>query len=325
MQRQPFEPANLDAGIKTFLDDLTESGSVGFDSAPVEEMRALFVELATHLDAPNAELEAVSDHQAPGPDGEITVRLYVPKNARPNGGALVFFHGGGWVIGNLQTHDSMCRRLANHGGVKVISVDYRLAPEHKYPAAIDDAIAAYTWVCGEAEFFDIDRKQIAVGGDSAGGALAAIVSNELAKTDLRPAMQVLIYPVTQIIGATLSRAVLADGYFLSANDIKFFGEQYLSEPGQALLPKVSPILHPDLSNVPPALIVTAGFDPLCDEGLAYAEKLRWAGVGVEEIHAPSLIHGFANLTALSPAALSAVEDTAQRMGKALKRQSRSKG
>ncbi len=318
MQHQRFDPKHLDAGISAFLKDMAEGGGGPISAAPISDVRQLFAALAAQLEAPTDELASVTDMTTSGTDVDIPVRVYVPVSAQTNGGALVFYHGGGWTIGDLETHDALCRRLAHHSGAKVFSVEYRLAPENPFPAAIDDAMVAYNWVRTQAEHFEVDPKRIAVGGDSAGGNLAAVVSNQMIGTGFGPAFQLLIYPATQLIGSTLSREFLSEGYFLSSTDMLFFAKQYLPDMNEALQPKVSPLLQEDISGTPPTLLITAGFDPLCDEGMAYGEKLRRAGTTVEEIHTPSMIHGFFNFTALSPTALSIVEDTGRRLGEALK-------
>lgn len=318
MQHERFDPKYLDAGISTFLKDMAQGEGGPISAAPIADIRQLFAALAAQLEAPTDELASVTNMTISGTEIDIPVRVYVPASAKANGGALVFYHGGGWTIGDLETHDALCRRLAHHSGAKVFSVEYRLAPEHPFPAAIDDAMAAYNWIRTQAARFEIDPKCIAVGGDSAGGNLAAVVSNQMIGSGIGPAFQLLIYPATQLAGSTLSREFLGEGYFLSAADMLFFGQQYLPDLSEALQPKASPLLQEDLSGAPPALIITAGFDPLCDEGMAYGEKLRRAGTAVEEIHAPSMIHGFFNFTALSPTALSIVEDAARKLGQALK-------
>ena len=207
--------------------------------------------------------------------------------------ALVYFHGGGWVIGDLDTHDGVCRLIANAAQCAVISVDYRLAPEHKFPAAVDDAWAATRWIVGHAGQLAIDPTRVAVGGDSAGGNLAAVVAL-MARDAGGPtlALQVLQYPVTDLSAETRSYQDFAEGYTLTRTGMRWFKAHYLDKPEDARDWRVSPLLAPSLAGVAPALIVTAGFDPLRDEGTAYAERLRDAGVTVDYVCYGGMLHGF---------------------------------
>jgi acetyl esterase len=244
--------------------------------------------------APQVEGEAVKhveDRTIPGPAGEIPIRIYRPADGTLP--ALVYFHGGGWVIGNLDSHDLVCRMLANRSGAVVISVDYRLAPEHKYPAAADDSYAATKWVADNASELDIDPNAIAVGGDSAGGNLAAVVSL-MAKEKGGPklAMQMLVYPVTDYSFETASYTDNAEGYFLTRDAMVWFWDHYLNDRSEGSQPQASPLQATDLSGLPPAWVITAEYDPLRDEGEAYAEKLREAGVPVTVERYNGMIHGF---------------------------------
>jgi acetyl esterase len=232
----------------------------------------------------------------PGPAGAIRARHYQPAATNTEPALLVFYHGGGFVIGDLDTHDDLCRLICRDGGISVLSVDYRLAPEHKAPAAVDDAYAAYRWALEHAAELGADPARVAVGGDSAGGNLAALVSQR-ARTDrlTLPALQVLIYPATDLCGDTRSKTLFADGYFLTARNIDWFMEHYLGGAEvSADDPTVSPLLADDLSGLPPALVLTGGFDPLRDEGNAYAEAMRAAGAPVDLREERSLVHAFVN-------------------------------
>lgn len=246
----------------------------------------------------------VEDRSFQGPGGRVPVRIYRPRRATSLP-ALVYFHGGGFVVGGLRTHDGTCRALAVGGDCVVISVDYRLAPEHPFPAAVEDARAGFRWVRSEADSLGVDKERIAVGGDSAGGNLAAVVC--LAERDEGaplPRFQLLIYPATDMTRALPSHRTLAEGFFLEAETIDWFLEQYLP-PGTDLRDwRASPLLSDSLAGLPPALVVTAGFDPLRDEGEAYAQKLRDAGVATVELHEPGLVHGFVNMAVLRRAAQS---------------------
>lgn len=253
----------------------------------------------------------VTSLSIPGPDGAIPARLYRPAAQDGDSALLVFYHGGGFVIGDLDTHDDLCRLICRDGGITVLSVDYRLAPEHKAPAAADDAYAAFRWAVEHAAELGVDADRIAVDGDSAGGNLAAVVSQRARNQGAPlPALQVLIYPVVDVCSETRSKTLFADGYFLTARHMSWFMDLYLE--GAAVDrsdPDVSPLLADDLSGLPPALVLTGGFDPLRDEGNRYAEALRVAGVPVDLREERSLIHAFANFFPLggdSAAATSAM-------------------
>ncbi|MGE2712552.1 alpha/beta hydrolase [Mycolicibacterium litorale] len=245
---------------------------------------------------PSSIVVDVSELSLPGPAGAIRARLYRPPTPHPDPALLVFYHGGGFVIGDLDSHDELCRLICRDGGITVLSVDYRLAPEHKAPAAADDAYAAFRWAGEHAAELGVDADRIAVGGDSAGGNLAAVVSQRARNEGARlPALQLLIYPVVDVCSETRSKTLFADGYFLTARDMNWFMDHYLG--GAAVDrtdPDVSPLLADDLSGLPPALVLTGGFDPLRDEGNRYAEALRAAGVEVDLREERSLIHAFAN-------------------------------
>ncbi|MFP3989833.1 alpha/beta hydrolase [Streptomyces sp. E11-3] len=239
---------------------------------------------------------SVEDRTIPGPEGapEIPVRVYLPDPADAPGPrpTLVFFHGGGWVLCDLDSHDGTARQLCRHAGAAVVSVDYRLAPEHPFPAAVDDAYAAVRWVAAHLAELGGDPGPLAVAGDSAGGNLAAVVA-QIARDRGGPAigLQVLVYPSTDMTYDGQSRTRNASGYFLTSAHMAWFGRQYLGGGGDPAHPHISP-LRGDLTGLPPAHVVTAGCDPLCDEGRAYAAKLREAGVPVTEGHFPGMFHGF---------------------------------
>jgi acetyl esterase len=261
---------------------------------------------------PPLPMARVEPRSIPGPAGEIPARLYVaPAAAPPPRPLIVYLHGGGWTIGDLDTQDSSCRFLAAHSGAAVLSVDYRLAPEHPFPAAVEDALAAFGWAAGAAAELDADPARIAVAGDSAGGNLAAAVSLLARDGDgPRPALQALIYPVTDAAGRQRSRDLFAAGFLLTKADMDWFERHYLPEPPMREDPRVSVLRAADLSGLPPAYVATAGFDPLRDEGEAYAERMRAAGVSVALRRHPGLIHGFANMAAVSRAARAAMLELA---------------
>ncbi|HYA66674.1 MAG TPA: alpha/beta hydrolase [Burkholderiaceae bacterium] len=235
--------------------------------------------------------------QAPGPAGEIPLRLYRPlyPNVADSGlvPVLIYFHGGGWVIGDLDTHDTLCRELANAAGCAVISVDYRLAPEHRFPAAVEDCLAATRWVQSNAAGLLLDAARIAVGGDSAGGNLAAVVSISLRDAGERaPVCQMLIYPATDMRCGAPSHSRFASGYLLTRESVAYYRGHYIADSADDLNWRASPLLHPDLSGLPPAFVLTAGFDPLRDEGLQYAQRLSTAGNFATSVCFERQIHGF---------------------------------
>ena len=238
--------------------------------------------------------------RAPGRQGPIPLRLYRPLPsalvASVMSGTLpvlVYFHGGGWVIGDLDTHDTLCRELANAAGCAVVAVDYRLGPEHRFPAAVDDALAATRWVHQQAAVLGLDAARLAVGGDSAGGNLAAVVALAAREAgDLPIAYQLLIYPATDMRRSAASHTGNGQGYLLTKDTIDYFHDHYIVDVAHDLDWRASPLLHPDLSNLPPALVLTAGFDPLRDEGLAYAVRLTEAGNRASQVCFERQIHGF---------------------------------
>jgi acetyl esterase len=242
-----------------------------------------------------------------GPAGAIPVRHYRAADGAP---LLVFYHGGGFVVGGLDSHDALCRRISHDAGVHVLSVDYRLAPEHKAPAAADDADAAYRWALEHAGELGADPDKVAVGGDSAGGNLAAVVTQSARADGVRlPALQFLIYPVTDFGSATVSKTLFAEGYFLSRADMDWFHGHYLDGADiDGSDPRVAPLLATDLSGLSPALVATGGFDPLRDEGRAYAQALAAAGVPVDWREYGSLIHAFANFFPLGGGSEAAIAD-----------------
>lgn len=258
---------------------------------------------------PMARVEAVT---IPGPAGQIGARLYVALDAPPPPQPLlVYYHGGGWVIGDLDTHDGVCRFLADHGGCRVLSIDYRLAPEHPFPAPAEDAVAAFAWAAENAGALGVDPGRIAVGGDSAGGNLSAAVCLQARDAGgPRPTMQLLLYPPTDTDGGQASRDIFAEGFLLTREDMRWFEDHYLPDGSDHGDPRVSMMRAEDVSGLPPAYVATAGFDPLRDEGETYARRMREAGVEVALRRHPGLIHGFANLTAICPSARDATLEAA---------------
>ncbi|HEX7245759.1 MAG TPA: alpha/beta hydrolase [Solirubrobacterales bacterium] len=260
---------------------------------------------------PARPMARVEEMAIPGPGGEIPARLYEAHGApAAPGPLLVYYHGGGWVVGDLETHDGLCRFLAAFAGCRVLSVDYRLAPEHPFPAPVEDAVAAFSWAAEHAGELDSDPNRIAVGGDSAGANLSAAICLATRDPGPRPAMQLLLYPPTDIVGDQPSRATFAKGFLLTRNDMRWFEGHYLPDGCAPDDPRVSMMRAPDLANLPPTYVATAGFDPLRDEGEAYAARMSEAGFKVALRRYPNLIHGFANLTAISPSSRAAMLEVA---------------
>ncbi len=261
---------------------------------------------------------ATIDRTLPGAEGPRRARIYTPAAAR--GGkapGLVFFHGGGFVLGSIESHDSVCRALASRAGVIVASIDYRLAPEHRFPAGVDDAVAATRWVLQNAATLGVDPSAVAVGGDSAGGNFAALVALALRGAPLRPAFQLLVYPCTDLTRALPSHKYFREGFFLPEPTILWFRQNYLPDPKLESDPRASPLFEQDVSGLPPALVVTAGFDPLRDEGRAYADRMAAAGAKVESVCAEGLMHGFLNTAGAIDAAEDMMKLIADRLKQAL--------
>jgi len=282
--------------VKALLDGLAQAGGPALSEVTPAEARELFKALSA-LDQPE-EVTRVDDRLVPGPV-DVPIRVYTPEDAiGGDAPLLVWLHGGGWVIGDLDTADAVCRALANRSGAVVVSVDYRLAPEHKAPAALDDALVALTWAVENAELLGVDAGRVAVGGDSAGGNLAAVLCQRV-RDEFGPDIdfQLLVYPV---IDCTLSQPSIdenGEGYFLTKDTMVWFVGHYLGgvDPKD---PTVSPLYADSLAGLPPALVITAEFDPLRDEGEAYAAAMREAGVAVESVRYDGQIHGFFSMAAL---------------------------
>ncbi len=284
------------------------------ESTPAEARESIRTRTAAL--GPFPDVAAVVDHRVPVSGGQIIVRAYSPGGPGPHP-ALVYYHGGGWVIGDLYSHDGLCRSITNAARCAVLSVDYRLAPESKYPVAVEDSYAALLWIVANAERLGIDRRRIAVGGDSAGGNLATVMA--LVARDRkgpRLALQVLIYPVTDHDLDTRSYRENATGYVLTREGMRWFWNHYLAREAQGREPYASPLRASSLAGLPPALIITAEYDPLCDEGEAYAARLRDAGVPVTLTRYPGMFHGFVRLTNVLDKARTALDEIASSVQKA---------
>ena len=295
----------VDPEIAALLKMMADADAPPMHEMTPEQARASFRALTVDYRRPEdvVPVGSTEDATVPGAAGDLRARVYRPQESGPLP-TVVLLHGGGWVIGDLDTHDNMARAIAKDCRAVVVSVAYRLAPEAPYPAAVDDALAATRWVAENLEELG-GNEVLGVAGDSAGGNLAAVVAQELRD---RVAAQLLVYPATDVAGDYASRTENGTGYFLEMPTMMWFHEQYaahVEEPDARL----SPLLVDDLAGLPPAVVVTAELDPLRDEGEAYADKLRDAGVPVSYQRFDSLIHGFFDMASVSSAARSAVTET----------------
>ncbi|MBF8377301.1 alpha/beta hydrolase [Alicyclobacillus mali] len=307
----------LDPVIQQVLDQLNRMPAPDYQHLSAQQFRSQQSMFPPVKKEPVAEVREF-DMDLPG--RTLKVRMYRPEGIEAPYPALVYYHGGGWVVGDLETHDPVCRVLAKDGRAVVFSIDYRLAPEHKFPAAVEDAYDALQWIAERAADFQLDPARIAVGGDSAGGNLAAVTSI-LAKERGGPdiSFQLLIYPSTGYDPARPPASIEAnaEGYLLTGGMMLWFRDQYLNSLEELTHPWFSPVLYPDLSGLPPAYIATAQYDPLRDVGKLYAEALQKAGVKVEIENFEDLIHGFAQFYSLSPGATKALVRIADKLREAL--------
>jgi acetyl esterase len=291
----------LDRHARRFLEMLAAAGQARGGYGDAGERRRTLNTLADLVDSPGTvEIGGVRDQLFSVSDGAIVLRTYSPlgKPERVLPG-IVFFHGGGWVAGSLESHDGLCRRLANESGCRIIAVDYRLAPEHPFPHALDDGLAAFRHIARNPKVFGIDPKRLGIAGDSAGGTLAAAICRlardapkEAGKIAPAIAFQLLICPILDIHGESAARRELADGYFLDRQTLLRDLEHYCPDSALRADPRLSPLLADDFSGLPPAFIHTGQFDPFGDEGEAYAGKLSEAGVAVHGRVHPGMIHYF---------------------------------
>ena len=298
---------SLDPHAKRFLDMLALAGPSAGSAENIEGRRQSLANLML-LSRTAVAIGSVEDRVIPGPDGVMRVRIYSPASAGPDAlPGLIFFHGGGLVAGGLDTHDPLCRTLANEGGCRLVSVEYRLAPEHKFPAAVRDAYAAACWVAAHAPEFGILPGRVAISGDSAGGTLAAIVC-QMAKKEGYPRLdfQLLLCPIMDVAAQTASRRAFARGHLLDQSMLENDVGLYLPEGVEARDPRVSPLRHTDFSSLPRAYIHTAEFDPMRDEGKAYADALTFAGVEVSYACHAGMIHLFYAMAAVIPYARTAL-------------------
>ena len=303
----------LDPQIEALIRQGRESGAKPYHQLSVAEARRSFAESSVALAGPPEEVARVEDLGAPRPDGEgeVPIRVYTPAGESPLP-LVVFFHGGGWVVGTLEGYDPLCRALANAAGAIVASVDYRLAPDHPFPAAVEDSWAATTWLHEHAADLGADSERIAVAGDSAGGNLAAVVARR-ARDRRAPmlVMQLLIYPALDPSLATPSMTDLATGHYLEREDMRWFWRHYLGPDGDPAHPEASPAAAGVLAGLPPAFVLTAEYDPLRDEGEAFAARLRNAGVPVTLRRWPGMTHGFFRWRAVVDGAHAAMDEAGE--------------
>lgn len=306
-------PAILDPDAAAVYKAFQEAGRPAYETLTAPEARDYYMQARLVSNPEPPELKSAEPLSIPAPHGTIPARVYTPKTLRTKEGlapCLVFFHGGGWVIGNLETHDVVCRKLAHEGELIVISVDYRLAPEHKFPAAVDDAVTATNWIAAHASKLGIDAARLMVGGDSAGGNLAAVVSlHARDHGGAKIAGQVLVYPATEFARTHASHREPETSILLTHSVIGWFANHYMGDADRSDW-RASPARAKTLAGLPPAYVLTAGADPLRDEGDEYAARLKEAGVHVAYKHFPGQFHGFFTMGKLLKQADIAVTDIA---------------
>ncbi len=294
------------------MEQAVKDGRPKLHTLPYAAGRGAVDKMSEDSEADPPEVAGTSDGTIAVTGGTIRYRRYRPLGVEAAAlPTLIYYHGGGWVIGNIETHDSTCRRLANKSRCQVISIDYRLAPEHPFPTQIEDSLLAFRHIRDNAAAFGADPARLAVGGDSAGGNISAVVCQACKQTgEAMPAFQMLIYPATDSRGQTESRRLFADGYFLTGELMDWFSKAYIPAGSDLADLRLSPLLAPDVSGLPPAFVLTAGFDPLRDEGRAYANRLIDAGVKTTYVNYPGTIHGFFSLTRFLKQGLKANDEAA---------------
>lgn len=297
------------------LDDL-EQASVLRGYSP-GRARLRLAEQIPIVDGPPPGGVTTRDHRFPGPASELWLRAYAPEGATGTLPAIVYIHGGGFVTCSVATHDGLCRRLALGARAKVLSLDYRLAPEHPYPAAVEDGLAGFRWVIDNATTLGIDPQRVAVAGDSAGGNLSAVIARRTRNDATPPALAALFYPATDATCSLPSHRSLGDRYFLTRDNVAWYYDHYAPPEVDRRQPDLSPLFADDLAGICRTLVYVCGFDPLLDEGVAYAEKLKAAGVAVELHELSDQIHGFLLMSEV-PSSRSATAQVAERIGEALR-------
>ena len=311
----PFDP-----DTQIVLDMIRLAGRPAFETLTPAEAREAYANSRKVLQPPREDVAETRDVTIPGPLGDIPLRLYRPAGTEASDRlpALIYYHGGGWLLGDLESHDGVCRRFANAARCRVVSVDYRMAPEHKFPAAVEDSAAATRWVVEQADRLGIDPDKIAVGGDSAGGNLAAVMALMARDGALPPlAFQLLIYPSTDMMMTTASSQTVTAGVPLTSATMRWFIDHYLPDTTAARDWRASPLRAVDLSGVAQALVLTCRYDPLCDEGIAYVRRLEQEGVRTVHLHYSDQTHGFMSMGRIIRAADQAIDMMAAALRKAL--------
>jgi acetyl esterase len=307
---------------RALLDFMAEKGIPPTHTLTPAQARAAYRDRRSYLQPAPPEVASVRTFAIPGPGGDLPLRLYRPLGSATQARlpVLVYYHGGGWTIGDLDTHDTLCRELANGAGCAVVAVDYRMGPEHRFPAAVDDSVAALRWVHANAGELKLDATRIAVGGDSAGGNLAAVVAIA-ARDGGGPALafQLLIYPATDMRRIAKSHQTNGQGYLLTSDTIAYFRGHYVNDDRDDLDWRASPLLAQNLAGLPPAFVLTAGYDPLRDEGLQYAQRLTEAGSPASLVCFERMIHGFILMGQVLDEANTAVQLCASELRRALQR------
>ena len=313
----------IDDTFRSFMQKfkLPEMPSVDWHGQ-TQKLRNSFYRASRSVERDLPELAEISNLIVDGADGPLPARLYIPLAAGVGPSpAIIFFHGGGFVLGDLDTHDVVCRRLAASARCRVLSVDYRLAPEHKFPAAHDDALAVWNWAVERGDILNFDPDRLAVCGDSAGGNLAAFIAQEMNRTGgVMPAFQLLLYPLVQFVDIRAKKMTFQEGsFFISPNLFDYFRDSYVGKETERMDPRVSPLFaaDDDFSGLPPTHMVLCGWDPLKDEGRAYASKLAAHGVPVTIREHSGMVHGFMNMTAVSVPAREAIHAAGDVVGRAL--------
>lgn len=311
----------LDPQSLALLETFRQAGGTAIDDIDMAAARRDYDALFSQLGGPISQDVAIRLESLALTDHQLPLRLYRPVGATGPLPTLLFFHGGGWSMGGLACYDAMLSHMAVQAGCLIVSVGYRLAPEHPFPAPLDDALNATRWALSQIGWHGGNPMRLAIGGDSAGGTLAAAVCLLLSPAELRPRLQVLLYPVLTLLDSDprlVSRTTNGNGeYFLSREGIAWAKKNYLPDPSLAVLPAVSPLMAPDLRGLPRALVVTGGFDPLRDEGALYAQRLRDAGGQAEHVDFPGTFHGFMSFAGSLPVGREAIALVADRLRQVL--------